>query len=110
MEIDIYRVIANSHMADALMVHVPAERLLAQGDLFDVGWEGYWWNTTYMDNVRYRKIQVDRDVPVHGRVLPLAEVQQEIARQIKNAQALCATAEAADLPMRGCPVKEAMDR
>jgi glyoxylase-like metal-dependent hydrolase (beta-lactamase superfamily II) len=110
MEIDVYRVIANSHMADALMVHVPGERLLAQGDLFDVGWEGYWWNTTYMDNVRYRKIQVDRDVPVHGRVLPLAEVQQQIAQQIKNAKALCATAEAADLPMRGCPVKEATDR
>ena len=110
MEIDIYRVIANSHMADALMVHVPAERLLVQGDLFDVNWDGYWWNTTYMDNVRYRKIQVDRDVPVHGRVLPIAEVEQHIARQIRNAQALCAAAETADFPMRGCPAKDATDR
>ena len=110
MEIDVYRVIANSHMADALMVHVPRERLLAQGDLFDVNWEGYWWNTSYMDNVRYRKIAVDRDVPVHGRVLPLAEVEQHIARQIANARGLCAEAEKADMPMRGCPVKEATDR
>jgi glyoxylase-like metal-dependent hydrolase (beta-lactamase superfamily II) len=110
MEIDIYRVIANSHMADALMVHVPRERLLAQGDLFDVNWEAYWWGSGYLDNVRYRKIEVERDVPVHGRVLPLAEVQQHIARQIKNAEAFCASAEAADLPMRGCPVKAAIDR
>ena len=110
MEIDIYRVIANSHMADALMVHVPGERLLVEGDLFDVNWEGYWWGTSYEDNVRHRKLQVDRDVPVHGRVLPFAEVQQHIARQIKNAEALCAAAEAADLPMRGCPVKLTVDR
>jgi glyoxylase-like metal-dependent hydrolase (beta-lactamase superfamily II) len=110
MEIDIYRVIANSHMADALMVHVPRERLLSQGDLFDVNWEAYWWGSSYMDNVRYRKIEVERDVPVHGRVLPLAEVQQHIARQIKNAEAFCASVEAADLPMRGCPVKAAIDR
>jgi glyoxylase-like metal-dependent hydrolase (beta-lactamase superfamily II) len=110
MEIDIYRVIANSHMADALMVHVPRERLLVEGDLFDVNWEGYWWGSSYEDNIRHRNLQVDRDVPVHGRVLPFAEVQQHIARQIKNAQALCAAAEAADLSMRGCPVKLTVDR
>lgn len=110
MEIDVYRVIANSHMADALMVYVPRERLLMQGDLFDVGWEGYWWGSTYMDNVGYRNLQVDRDVPVHGRVLPLVEVQQHVARQIKNAQELCAAVEAARLSMRGCPVKTTVDR
>jgi glyoxylase-like metal-dependent hydrolase (beta-lactamase superfamily II) len=110
MAIDIYRVVANSHMADALMVHVPRERLLVQGDLFDVNWDAYWWGSSYMDNVRYRKLEVERDVPVHGRVLPLAEVQDHIARQIKNAEALCTAAEAADLPMRGCPVKQTVDR
>jgi glyoxylase-like metal-dependent hydrolase (beta-lactamase superfamily II) len=110
MEIDVYRVMANSHMADALMVHMPRERLLSQGDLFDVGWGAYWWGTSYIDNVRYRKIEVERDVPVHGRVLPFAEVQQLIARQIKNAQDFCAEVEAARLTMRGCPVKTTVDR
>jgi glyoxylase-like metal-dependent hydrolase (beta-lactamase superfamily II) len=110
MAIDVYRVVANSHMADALMVHVPRERLLSQGDLFDVGWLAYWWGTSYIDNVTYRKIQVDRDVPVHGRVLPFAEVQQLIAKQIKNAQDFCAEVAAARLSMRGCPVKTTVDR
>jgi glyoxylase-like metal-dependent hydrolase (beta-lactamase superfamily II) len=110
MEIDIYRVMANSHMADALMVHMPRERLLSQGDLFDVGWGAYWWGTSYIDNVRYRKIEVERDVPVHGRVLPFAEVQQLIATQIKNAQDFCAEVAAARLSMRGCPVKTTVDR
>jgi glyoxylase-like metal-dependent hydrolase (beta-lactamase superfamily II) len=110
MEIDVYRVVANSHMADGLLVHVPRDRLLVQGDLFDVSWEVYWWGSSYMDNVRYRKLQVDRDVPVHGRILPLADVEAGIAVQIKNAQALCASVAAAALSMRGCPVKTTVDR
>ena len=110
MEIDIYRVIANSHMADALMVHVPRERLLAQGDLYDVNWEAYWWGSGYLDNVRYRKLTVERDVPVHGRMLPFAEVQQHIERQIQNAEKLCAEVAAAQLSMPGCPVKRTVDR
>jgi glyoxylase-like metal-dependent hydrolase (beta-lactamase superfamily II) len=110
MEIDVYRVVANTHMADALMVYVPRDRLLVQGDLFDVNWEVYWWGSSYMDNVRFRKLQVDRDVPVHGRILPIAEVQAAIAKQISTAQAFCASVEAAGLSMRGCPVKTTVDR
>lgn len=110
MEIDVYRVVANSHMADGLMVHVPRDRLLVQGDLFDVSWEVYWWGSSYIDNVRYRNLKVDRDVPVHGRILPLADVEAGIAAQIKNAQALCASVAAAGLSMRGCPVKTTVDR
>jgi glyoxylase-like metal-dependent hydrolase (beta-lactamase superfamily II) len=110
MEIDVYRIVANTHMADGLMVHVPRERLLVQGDLFDINWEVYWWGSSYMDNVKFRNLQVDRDVPVHGRILPIADVQQAIAKQIANAQALCATVEAAGLSMRGCPVKTTVDR
>lgn len=110
MEIDVYRVVANSHMADGLLVHVPRERLLVQGDLFDVSWEIYWWGTSYDDNIRFRNIQVERDVPVHGRVAPLSEVQAGIKKQIAAAQALCASVEAAGLSMRGCPVKLTVDR
>jgi glyoxylase-like metal-dependent hydrolase (beta-lactamase superfamily II) len=110
MEIDVYRVVANSHMADGLMVYVPRDRLLVQGDLFDVNWEVYWWGSSYLDNLRHRNLQVERDVPVHGRILPFAEVQQHIATQIKNAQALCAEAAAANFTVRGCPVKTTVDR
>jgi glyoxylase-like metal-dependent hydrolase (beta-lactamase superfamily II) len=110
MAIDVYRVVANSHMADALLVHVPRERLLVQGDLFDVTWEIYWWGSSYDDNISYRKLQVDRDLPVHGRIAPLGEVQQTIKKQIAAAQALCASVDAAGLSMRGCPVKLTVDR
>jgi len=81
MELDLYRIVANTHMADALMVYVPRDKLLVQGDLFDVSWEVYWWGSSYADNVRHRNLQVDRDVPVHGRISPFAEVQQQIDRR-----------------------------
>jgi hypothetical protein len=110
LAIDVYRVVANSHMADALMVHVPRDRLLVQGDLFDVSWEVYWWGSSYMDNVRHRKLDVERDVPVHGRIAPLSYVQQSIERQIESAQQLCASVAAAELSLPGCPVKTTVDR
>ena len=86
MTVDIYRTISNSHMAEGIFAHVPQDRLLIQGDFYDASWEIYWWQDTYMDNVRHRNLQVDRDVPVHGRVLPLPEVLDGIRRQTKAAQ------------------------
>jgi glyoxylase-like metal-dependent hydrolase (beta-lactamase superfamily II) len=103
--VDIYHTVSNSHMAEGVFAYVPQDRLLVQGDFFDVSWEIYWWQDTYMDNVRYRNLQVERDVPVHGRVLPLAEVLDGIRRQTKAAQDLCAKLAAAPSFPPGCPVK-----
>jgi flavorubredoxin len=105
MEVDLYHVISNSHMAEGLFAYVPAARLLVEGDFFDVGWELYWWQKTYADNIAYRHLQVDTDVPVHGRVLPLAQVMQDIARQTKAAADLCARMQSVGVFGPGCPVK-----
>jgi hypothetical protein len=105
MTVDVYHTISNSHMAEGVFAHVPPDRLLVQGDFFDVSWEIYWWQNTYMDNVRHRNLQVDRDVPIHGRVLPLQEVLDGIRRQTKAAQDVCAKAAAAQFFPPGCPVK-----
>jgi len=105
MTVDVYHTVSNSHMAEGVFAYVPEHRLLVQGDFFDVSWEIYWWQDTYMDNVRYRNLEVDRDVPVHGRVLPLKDVLEGIRRQTKTAQDLCAKATAAQFFPPGCPVK-----
>ena len=105
MTVDIYRTVSNSHMAEGVFAYVPQDRLLVQGDFYDVSWEIYWWQDTYMDNVRYRNLQVDRDVPVHGRVSSLQEVLEGIRRQTKAAQDLCARMAAAQSFTPGCPVK-----
>jgi hypothetical protein len=58
-----------------------------------------------MDNVRFRNLEVERDVTVHGRILPIAEVQEHIARQIEGARQRCASADEAGFSLPGCPVK-----
>jgi hypothetical protein len=105
MTVDIYRTVSNSHMAEGVFAHVPQDRLLIQGDFYDVAWEIYWWQDTYMDNVRYRNLQVDRDVPIHGRVSTLQEVTDGIRKQTRAAQDLCARLAAATSFPPGCPVK-----
>lgn len=105
MTVDVYRTVSNSHMAEGVFAHVPQDRLLIQGDFYDASWEIYWWQETYMDNVRYRNLQVERDVPVHGRVSTLQEVLDGIRRQTRAAQDLCARMAAAQSFPPGCPVK-----
>jgi glyoxylase-like metal-dependent hydrolase (beta-lactamase superfamily II) len=104
LTVDLYRIVANNHIAHGLMGYVPGERLLLQGDLFDLNWDVYFWGTTYADNVAYRKLDVARDVPIHGRVLPIAEVRTKLAEQTANAAALCQRVETAKLSMPGCPL------
>ena len=104
LTVDVYRVVSNNHMAHGLMAYLPEQRLLIQGDLFDLNWEVYFWGTTYEDNLAYRKIDVERDVPIHGRVLPLAEVRAKLAEQTRNAEQLCNRVETAGLSMPGCPL------
>jgi hypothetical protein len=70
--------------------------------IVDVGWELYFWQNTYIDNIKYWNLQVDTDVPVHGRVLPLPQVLQDIQRMTKAAQDLCNRTRAAGAFMPGC--------
>jgi hypothetical protein len=107
MQVDLYHVVSNSHMAEGLFAYVPKDRLLVEGDFFDVGWELYWWQKTYADNIAYRQLQVDSDVPVHGRVVPIAQVMQDIQRMTKAAEDVCTRTQAASVFTPGCPVKTA---
>jgi hypothetical protein len=63
--------------------------LLIEGDLFDFTWQNYPWTTNYSDNVKLRKLDVDKDVPVHGEVMGWSEVQQKIAAKVETTHQLC---------------------
>ncbi|HUQ53978.1 MAG TPA: MBL fold metallo-hydrolase [Gammaproteobacteria bacterium] len=104
LTVDVYRVVSNNHMAHGLLAYVPEHRLLIQGDLFDLNWEVYFWGNTYEDNLAYRKLDVERDLPIHGGALPLSDVRAKLAEQTRNAEKLCARVAAANLSMPGCPL------
>jgi len=105
MQVDIYHIVSNSHMAEGLFAYVPKDRLLVEGDFFDVGWELYWWQKTYADNIAFRRLQVESDVPVHGRVVPIAQAMQDIQRMTKAAEDVCIRTQSAGVFTPGCPVK-----
>ena len=72
-EIDIYHVVGNYHMADGVIVHVPASNLLVEADLTTQDWDYNWWGDSLMNNIEYRKIKVDTNLAVHAqKPYPLA--------------------------------------
>jgi glyoxylase-like metal-dependent hydrolase (beta-lactamase superfamily II) len=105
MEVHVYRVIANSHMADGIFAYAPSARVVAEGDLVDEGWDIVWWGNSYPDSVNYWKLQVDKDLPVHGNIHTYPEVLELLKKQTKNAQDLCDHVEKSHLAMQGCPVR-----
>jgi len=105
-EIDIYHLIGNYHMANGVIVHVPASRVLVEGDLTTQDWDFNWWGDSLMNNIDYRKIKVDTHLAVHGqKPLPLAEVVSAIERQVRNTQAFCRRAAESQFFQLGCPIQ-----
>jgi glyoxylase-like metal-dependent hydrolase (beta-lactamase superfamily II) len=104
--IDIYHIIGNYHMADGVIVHVPASNVLVEADLTTQEWDFNWWGDSLMNNIEYRKIKVDTNLSVHAqKPWPLAEVVAAIERQVRNTQAFCRRAAEAQFFQPGCPVQ-----
>jgi glyoxylase-like metal-dependent hydrolase (beta-lactamase superfamily II) len=105
-DVDIYHIVGNYHMADGVIVHVPASKVLAEGDLSTQDWDFNWWGDSLMNNIEYRKLAVDTNLSVHAsQPYPLAEVVSAIERQVRNTQAFCQRAAEAQFFQPGCPVQ-----
>lgn len=107
MEVQIYRTMSNSHMANGIFAYAPGARAVSEGDLVDEGWEISFWANSYSDSVDYWKLQVDKDLPVHGNIHTYQEVMAFIRKQVANAQALCKRVDDAGMSLQGCPVMNA---
>jgi hypothetical protein len=104
MEVVVYRAINNSHMANGVFAYAPTAKIVAEGDLVDEGWDIVWWGNSYPDSVKYWKLDVERDLPVHGNMHTYPEVLNLLRTQTKNAQDLCDHVAKSHLAMQGCPV------
>ena len=105
-EIDIYHIVGNYHMADGVIVHVPASNLLVEADLTTQDWDYNWWGDSLMNNIEYRKIKVDTNLAVHAqKPFPLADVVAAIERQVRTTQEFCRRAAAAQFFQPGCPIQ-----
>jgi hypothetical protein len=105
-EVDIYHIVGNYHMADGVIIHVPASRLLVEADLTTQNWDYNWWGDSYMNNIEYRNIKVETNLAVHAqRPFPIGEVVSAIEAQVRNAQAFCRRASDAQFYQPGCPIQ-----
>jgi hypothetical protein len=79
MEVDLYQVKGNIHAGLLLMAYVPSEKILVQGDLYDVGWMQHPWGDNYAENLKMRNLDVAKDLPIHGQVQTPAQEMAQIA-------------------------------
>jgi hypothetical protein len=105
--LEIYHVLAHSHMANAVFAYLPAARIMMEGDFGDAAWTWHWWASALAANIKAYGIDPRLNVAVHGPDGGLS-IEQTLAnnrRQMEAAQKFCAEQQAAGVPVFGCPVQ-----
>jgi hypothetical protein len=85
MEVRLYHVQENPREGTNLFAYVPRDRMLVQADLYDSTWLRHPWGDNLPFNLALHKLQVDKDVPVHGAIQPYADVLKTIAEKKASA-------------------------
>lgn len=79
-QLEIYHVTGNPHCATMLMVYLPAERILVEADAYQppplAGPPpvAHPHAPNLLENVKRRGLRVERVLPIHGRMVPFAEL------------------------------------
>jgi len=77
----LHKIVGGPHSDSMLMVHLPKEKLLIEADAYTPGAPNTpppatpnANNVNLIDNIERLKLEVDRVLPLHGRVVPVAEL------------------------------------
>ncbi|HYE87767.1 MAG TPA: MBL fold metallo-hydrolase [Vicinamibacterales bacterium] len=70
----VYHVAGNPHSETMVMVYIPRDRLLVEVDAFSPTSAVHPYAANLLENIQRRKLQVDKIVPLHGVMAPLAEL------------------------------------
>jgi glyoxylase-like metal-dependent hydrolase (beta-lactamase superfamily II) len=86
-EVEIHHIAGNAHHDGMLMVYLPKERLLIQADAFTPGPANappptppHPFSVNLADNITRLGLNVDQVLPLHGRIVPLAELNRVVGR------------------------------
>jgi hypothetical protein len=69
MAVDIYHVVANNHFADGVFAYIPQNKIYIEADVLTAAEELQWWGDSFLDNISYRKIEVEKILPVHMDIM-----------------------------------------
>ena len=80
MTVNLYHIDECPHADGSLMVYFPRERLLAQADAYNSPpiALNHFGAMNLLENIRNRRLRVDRIVPLHGKAIPIAELERVV--------------------------------
>jgi glyoxylase-like metal-dependent hydrolase (beta-lactamase superfamily II) len=105
MTVDLYRVLGNTHMADAVFAYVPAQKIMVEGDIGTAAVDYQFWGDSYMDNVEHYKLDVQTISPVHLDIMTHAQLIEMIRGGVQRARERCASELAKGNYFPGCPIQ-----
>lgn len=76
MTVMLYHVEGNPHSDTMLMAYIPRDQLLVEVDAFSPGSAVNPYAANLFENIQKRKLRVDRIVPLHGAIAPMAELEK----------------------------------
>ena len=85
--VELHRIKGTDHVDTFLMAYLPKERLLIQADAFTPGPPNgpvpnppNPGHVNLVENLARLNLQVDRILPLHGRMVPIAELQRMVGK------------------------------
>lgn len=75
---EIYRIRGNTHNDGILMAYLPSEQILIEADVYTPG-RGGPTAENLLEEISARGLRVNRIAPIHGTVVPIAELQKTVA-------------------------------
>jgi len=76
--LDIYRVVSNNHMADAVFGYLPQKKIFMDSDIATPAYDWQLWPDSYLDNIAKYKLDVEKVTTVHEKVMTHKEVLEFI--------------------------------
>ncbi len=105
MTVDVYWARDNIHMADAVFAHVPATKVLVEGDIATAALDYQFWGDNYFDNIEHYKLDVEILSPVHMQLMKQSEVADMVRGGVQRARERCASELAKGNYFPGCPIQ-----
>jgi len=104
MTLDIYEVVKNNHMANAVFAYAPESRTLIEADLATPANQFSFWAEAYEDNLAHYGLEVSMVSPNHvSRPMSHEETLQWIREGVPGALARCAAYDELGRNLPGCP-------
>jgi len=74
MTVNLYHIAGSPHADTLLMAYFPKQKLLVEADVFSPASAVQPYAANLIENVKKRNLQVDKILPIHGTIVPYAEL------------------------------------